>query len=290
MDIEELGKKPFETLYVYMRTARLLKTLDTYIDALPRYSEKKSPREYAILQNRLGFCYLALKTMRREKDLGLAAKHFGNAIKVCGEKGFKKGYYAAKIGLGLMLPELSAGERTKNVEESIKALSEGRDYFTKEKNPLAYAIVSNGLGSSYVHLYIIDKRESKYLDMARGYFEEVLSMTSHDKFPVQYGRGQIGLGNVFLYLYGLSGDKLQREKALAAFSDARAIFSETFFPADYVSSLFLTTLVYVEDDDFFKVEKYLDETIDAAGNTKDPRYQGFIGYMYAFEAEQGLLE
>ncbi len=290
VNIEELGQKPFEPLYAYKNTDELLKDIEAYEELLARHTKEKSPRDYVTLRIRLGFSYLTLRTVQREKHVRLAAEDFGSAIELSGERGFKKEFYEAKVGLGLALQELPGDEHIKNLDEAVKVLEDAATYFTKEQNPQAYAIVSNSLGSAYSRLYSIGERKGDRLSAAETYFKQTLSVASHDKFPVQYGRAQIGLGNVYLALFGVGGDRLMMEKALGAFSDARTVFSEKFFPADYTSSIFLTALAYVGDEDYHNAGKYLEETMDVAGRTKDPRLEGFMGYMYSYEASQGLLE
>lgn len=290
VDVEELGRKPFEPLYVYVPAAKLRKAIESYKKAFDGYDKKKYPREYGILQNRIGFSYLVLQTPKRGDDVYKAASHFGVAIKVCGEKGFAKEYYEAKIGMGLALIELTEGYHAKNLQEAIEMLREGAKFFTKEGTPLANAIANDGLGSVHLALYALSDRNKEELVTAEGYFNKVLSIASREKFPVEYAKAQIGLGNVYLDLRSTGGDKILLEKGLNALSEARSVFSEEFFPTLYTRTFFLAGLAYTEEKDFEKADEFLEQTMEIAGRTKDPRFQSYMDFYYVLEASRGLIK
>lgn len=290
VNIEEFSQRPFEPLNVYMDADRLKKDIESYKKALAHYNEEKSPREYGILLIRIGFSYLAVQTAERGQDVYEAAKQFSTAIKVCGEKGLAKEYHEAKIGMGLALIEFTEGDHVKNLHEAIKMLDEGAKFFKKESDPLAYIIANNGLGSAYAYLYGATGYKKEDLSAAEGYFDEVLSIANHKQFPVQYAKAQIGLGTVYLDSFGAGGDKLMMEKALLALSEARNVFSETFFPTLYTKAYFLTALAYVNDKDYKKAREFMEKTMMIADRTKDPLFEAYMNFYYSIEASRGLLE
>lgn len=287
VSIEELGQRPFEPLYVYMDADELGKAIRACKDLLTYYNKQESPREYGVLQIRLGFSYLALQTAQREEDVRSAAEHFDEAIRVCGEKGLVKEYYGAKIGLGLALIELSDGDKVDNLHEAVNMLSEGAEFSRKEGPPLAYVIASNGLGFAHMHLYNLAGQKKEDVSAAEGYFKEALSITNYERFPVEYAKAQMGLGTLYASLPGAGREGLE-DKALHALWDARNVFSEKFFPTFYTNTLFLTGLVHAGKGDYEEAEKFIEKTIEAAGKTDDPNLQRYMNYLYAIQASSSL--
>ncbi len=290
VNIDKLGENPFGPLNEYINTSQLEKDIGTYNKALDNFDREKSPRGYATLLIRTGFSYLALETTRREKYLSRAAQFFSVAIKICGENGFAREYHEARVGMGLDLIEMVEGDRAGNLHEAIEMLGGGAEYFKKTGNSLAYMIAENGLGSAYAHLYSATNRNKDDLSAAENHFNEVLSATSPQKFKVQYGKAQLGLGTVYLDSFGASGDKLMMEKGLLALSDARNVFSETLFPTLYTKTYFLTALAYAAADDIEKALELLEETMVIADKTKDPRVTIYMDFYSSFVASRGLMD
>lgn len=290
INIEELGQRPFELLNVYVSTEQLEMDIKSYAELLARYNEERFPREYGILQIRSGFSYFVLETAQRGQNVSEAAGRFGMAAKVCGEKNLANEYHAARVGTGLTLIELTEGDHVKNLHEAIKMLDEEARFFTKESNPLAYAIVNNGLGSAYAYLYNADGWKKEDLETAERYFNNELSMTSKKELPVQYAKAQIGLGMLYLDSFGASGDKLMMEKALSMLSNAREVFSESFFPVFYTKTFFLTALAYLRDGNYEKAKEFMEKTMKIADRTKDPRLEAYMNFFYSLEASKGLFE
>lgn len=287
---EGAGENPFGPLNEYIPTSLLQKDIKTYNKTLGGFDKEKSPREYAMLLIRTGFSYLALETERRDKDLFEAAQLFSVAIKICGEKGFAGEYNEARVGVGLALIEMTDGDHVKNLHSAIEMLGGGAEYFKQTDDTLAYLIAENGLGFAYSYLYSSMDRTKKDLGAAEDHFNEVLSATSPQKFKVQYGKAQLGLGKVYLDSFGASGDRLMMEKGLLSLSDARNVFSETFFPTLYTRTYFLSALAYAAADDVKKALELLEETMVVADKTNDPRLQSYMNFFNSFVTSKGLME
>ncbi|MCP4364733.1 MAG: hypothetical protein GY800_05475 [Planctomycetes bacterium] len=287
---EEAGENPFGPLNEYIPTSLLQKDIEAYNKTLGSFDKEKSPRGYATLLIRTGYSYLALETVQRDKDLYKAAQLFSVAVKICGEKGFSREYNEARVGMGLALIEMVEGDRTKNLNEAVEMLGGGAEYFKTTGDPLAYLIAENGLGSAHSHMYSATDRKKEDLSAAEDHFNEVLSATSPQKFKVQYGKAKLGMGTVYLDSFGASGDKLMMEKGLLALSDARNVFSETFYPTLYTRTYFLSALAYVVADEVKKALELLEETMVIADKTNDPRLQSYMNFLNSYVASKRLIE
>jgi tetratricopeptide (TPR) repeat protein len=285
---EEAGENPFGPLNEYVTTSLLQKDIKAYTKTLGSFDKEKSPRGYAALLIRTGFSYLALETEQRDQDLYKAAQIFSVAVKLCGEKGFAREYNEARIGVGLAFIEMTEGDHVKNLHSAIEALSGGAEYFKTTDDPLAYLIAENGLGSAYSHLYSSMDRTKEDLGAAEDHFNEVVSATSPQKFKVQYGKAKLGLGKAYLDSFGASGDRLMMEKGLLSLSDARNVFSETFFPTLYTRTYFLSALAYAAADDVKKALELLEETMVIADKTNNPRLMSYMEFFESFVASKGL--
>lgn len=283
--IEELAQEPFEPLYVYVGPDKLREAIEAYKESLKDYDKEESPREYSVLQIRLGSSYLALQTVQREKDIRSAAEHFDEAMKVCGAKGIEREYYEAKIGLGLVLTELSDGDAVGNLRQAVNMLSEGAKFFAREESSRAYIVANNGLGFAHVHLYNMAGQKKEDASAAEGHFKKVLSTTSYERLPAEYARARLGLGTLYATLVDVDG-KSPEDKALHELWDARNIFSEEFFPTFYTNNLFLTGLVYAGKGDYEKAEEFIEKTLEVAGRTNDPHLQRYMSYFYALQARR----
>ncbi|MHC4197501.1 MAG: hypothetical protein ACYSRP_06280, partial [Planctomycetota bacterium] len=178
----------------------------------------------------------------------------------------------------------------KNLHSAIETLGGGAEYFKTTDDTLAYLIAENGLGSAYSHLYTGMDRTKEDLSAAEDHFNEVFPAASPQKFKVQYGKAKLGLGKVYLDAFGASGDKLMMEKGLLALSDARNVFSETFFPTLYTRTYFLSALAYAAADDVKKALELLEETMVIADKTNDPRLQSYMNFCNSFVGSKGLME
>jgi len=166
----------------------LQRTVAVYEADLRDRKIEKSPKAWAIIQNKLGNAYAALSAGDRNKNLKKAVKAYKSAIRVLDDEDFPENWAMAKINLGTAYRNLQTGNRAQNLLNAFNAYKAVKAYkaalHVLSQEDFHWAFVQYSLGLVYRDLPTGNRE--KNLQKTMTCFKNALRIWAKDRFPDYY--------------------------------------------------------------------------------------------------------
>jgi tetratricopeptide (TPR) repeat protein len=192
-----------------------------------------STRQFAALRARQDAFYVE----GRDKGLNLSleiAIAIARLTFTCAKNADARG--AALIDLGTSLTILGDRESgTARLEEAVEAYRDALKEYTREREPLKWAMIQNNLGSA---LRALGERESDTarLEQAVAAFRDALLEHTRERVPLDWAMTQNNLGNALRVLGGRESKTARLEEAVEAYRDALKEYTRERVPLDWAKT------------------------------------------------------
>jgi CHAT domain-containing protein/tetratricopeptide (TPR) repeat protein len=164
---------------------------------------------------------LLARVMLCEEALPLAARDQNDEL-----------WAALQRELGLIMPRMTYGDHTQNVERALDALSAALQIFTKLEYPIDWAMTQHYLGLAY--LARVAGNRAHNVDQAIDALEAALEVRTRDTLPAEWAATQEALGSA--YYHCVSSDRSDNiDRSIAAYEAALQVRTREKAPLEWAT-------------------------------------------------------
>ena len=198
--------------------------------ALTVLTFKKSPQDWARIQNGLGIAY---KDRIREEwadNLEAAIACHEETLKVYTFTAFPEQWAMTQMNLGNAYSKRIRGERADNLETAITCYQKAFKVYTFTAFPEQWAMTQMNLGLAYQDRIRAESADN--LETAITCYQKAFKVYTFTAFPEQWATTQINLG--IAYFYRIRGERAENlETAITCFQEALKVRTFDAFPQQW---------------------------------------------------------
>ncbi|MBH8566353.1 CHAT domain-containing protein [Nostoc sp. CENA67] len=198
-------------------------TIAGYQVAQRLYAHKPLSKEWAYIQNLLGYTYSFRMKGERAENFELAIEAFKLALQVRTRENYPKEWAETQINLGITYCHRIRGNKANNLRKAIKCFKLALKVCTPKSEH--WAKIQNELGNAYLKIEKKGKVDSLLKEAAINAFTSALNVFSNEEDSYEWATTQKNLGNA--YRQRKEGNKDENlEKAIKAFESTLKIFDK----------------------------------------------------------------
>jgi tetratricopeptide (TPR) repeat protein len=153
------------------------------------------PREWAVIQNRLGAAYFYRSRGELAENIEQAIRHFHNALEVNTRERDPYEWAGIQQNLGEAYRRRIQGDRSQNIEEAIDYFTTTLAVYTREKFPEKWATIQNNLSAAYIER--IQGVQAQNFEQAIRSCQAALQIFTLEKNHYAWGTTKNNLGEAY---------------------------------------------------------------------------------------------